>query len=753
MTPERSDRIESLFEEAVELPPEERGAFVESASDDPEIRSAVQAMLARDEAAERYFAGLAGRAAELHRAISVVELEPNSLSGQRVGAYLLDREVGRGGTSVVYSARRADGAFDRTVAVKVLTRGSGGARLVARFEQEQQLLSGLNHPNIAVLHDGGVTEKGYPYFVMELVDGLPLDRYCDERRLSVGERLRLFLMVVDTVQHAHRNLVIHRDLKPSNILVTHEGVVKLIDFGIARIVDGDAPGVESAGGAAGSLTRTGARWMTPEYGAPEQVRGERTTTATDVYQLGVMLYELLTGHHPIPPSTTGSAYMTEKAVCEVEPTRPSRIVSQPGVRRRGGTTVSVTPEEIGRSRQVPMRQLKGRLRGDLDAIVLKALEKDAARRYGMAEGLAEDIRRYLAGLPVAAREGNLRYRGRKFLIRHRFPVAAAAGMLLILAGGGWLHVERVAEQRDAARIEAAKAQTVTEFMLELFDASHPGEARGETPTAPMLLERGVERADALAGQPAVQAEMLATVARAYSGLAEYNRSEELYRRSLSIRLEALGPDHPDVAHSLAHLGWTNALQGDFQAAATYFRDALSIQRRALGPDHTDVTSSMQGLGLALNGLGDLEAGIRWIEDALEIGRRSGNTEHVGFANGLNDLAILRREEGDLEGAETLLREAMALRRRLLPEGHPDLGKSAQFLGSLLDKMGKYAAAEPLYLEALANWERSLGPTHPATLSTVRSLAALYVVWERPEEAEVYTAMLDQRADPLLFPRR
>ncbi len=471
--------------------------------------------------------------------------------------------------------------------------------------------------------------------------------------------------------------------------------------------------------------------MTPEYGAPEQVRGERTTTATDVYQLGVVLYELLTGHHPIPPATSGSAYLAEKAVCEVEPTRPSRVVS----------------------RQVWMRQPGGRLWGDLDAIVLKALEKDAARRYGMAEGFADDIRRYLAGLPVEAREGNLRYRARKFLVRHRIPVSTAAGILLILAVGGWLHVERVAEERDVAQLAAVKAQTLTDFMLELFDAGHPEEARGEVLTAPMLLERGVERADALAGQPAVQAEMLATVARAYLGLAEYDRSEELFRRSLAIQERDLGPDHPDVAYSLAHLGWLRALQQDFDASARHFRNALAIQRQVLRPDDPDLTSSMQGLGLALNGLGELDAGVQVIEEALEIGRRSGNTEHVAFANGLNDLAILRRTAGDFEGAESLLREAMALRQRLLSEGHPDLGKSAQYLGSLLHRMGEYTEAESLYIAALANWERSLGPTHPATLSTIRSLAELYEDWERPEDAELYTATLTLRVDTLLFTKR
>lgn len=740
MNAERRERVEALFHGALDRPAAEREAYLAAACDDADLRETVLALLREDESAADYFEGLAGRAGALHHAIQPPPLEADALAGHRVGPYLLGHEVGRGGTSVVYAARRVEGAFERTVAVKVLMRRSGGPDLLRRFEREQQVLSGLSHPNIAGLHDGGVTEDGYPWFVMEFVDGVPLDRYCDERRLTVHERLRIFLEVVDVVQHAHRNLVIHRDLKPTNILVTDDGTVKLIDFGIARIVRGDADG----GGEA--LTRTGARWMTPEYGAPEQVRGERTTTATDVYQLGVVLYELLTGHHPVPAAAGDSAYLTEKAVCETEPCRPSRVVSRPGERRRGRATVPLAPEDVARARRAEVRQLRDRLRGDLDAIVLRALEKDPSRRYGMAEGLADDIRRYLAGLPVEARDGSARYRARKFLARNRVPAAAAAAVLFLLVAGGALHVERVAEQRDAARLEAAKAQTVTEFMLSLFDAGHPAEARGETLTAPMLLERGVERAERLADQPAVQAEMLATVAQAYIGLADFMRADELFTRSLEIRREHLGPRHEDVAHSIAQLGWSRLLQSDFEAAAAHFRAALSIQRATLGPDHPEVANSLSGLGLALNGLGDLEPGIARIEEALAIRRRSLGAAHVELANGLNDLAVLLREGDELERAERLLREALAMRRGLLPEGHPDIGKSAQHLASLLHKMGRYASAEPLYLEALANWEKSFGPAHPSTRSTVRSLEALYTDWGRVEEAGRYATMLELVAD-------
>lgn len=738
MTGDRRQRVEELFHDALDRAPAERDEFLAGACDDPETRAAVRALLDDDEAAAAWFGDLAGRTADLHHAIDG-RPEVDALAGRRVGAYLLERELGRGGTSVVYAARRVGGSFERAVAVKVLARRSGGADLRQRFEREQQVLSGLAHPNIALLYDGGVTDDGYPYFVMELVDGTPLDRYCDDARLTVDERLRLFLTVTEAVHHAHRNLVIHRDLKPSNILVTADGTVKLIDFGIARILPAGAPGAEDA------TTRMLARWLTPEYGAPEQVRGERTTTATDVYQLGVVLYELLTGRHPIPPHPVDSPYLTGKAVCETEPPRPSRAVTAPVVRpgHPGEGATPVTPSAVAHSRRTDVRQLSDRLKGDVDAIVLRCLRKEPGMRYGSAEGLARDVQRYLDGRPVEAREGKLPYRARKFIRRHRVPVTVAAATLLLLMGGGALHSVRMAEQRDIARLEAAKAQTVTTFMLDLFHGSHPEEVAADSLTATVLLERGLQRAERLADQPAVQAEMLATVARAYHGLADYERSDELYARSLEIRRAHFGTRHPDVAHSLAHLGWNRLMRRDFSSAAGLFDEAVAIQRAALGPDHPEVANSLHGHGLSLHGLGRAEAGMALLEEAQSIRRTAyGDAPNLETANGLNDLAILLRGRGDLEAAEHLLVDALAMRRAALPESHPHIGKSAQHLGSLLHTMGDYTRAEPLYLEALDNWRHSLGPTHPSTLSTIRSLASLYQDWGRPDQARPYTALLD-----------
>lgn len=719
----RDHRVETLFHAVHEKPCAEWPALLAGANEDPEVVSAVRALLEADERAETWFAELTSRKEALQDELHGMP-EADALAGRRIGVYELEREVGRGGTSVVYAARRVDGAFERTVAVKLLARRSGGADLRERFDREQRLLSGLAHPNIATIHDGGVTDDGYPYFVMELVEGLPLDSYCDHHRLSIDDRLRLFLTVADAVHHAHRNLVIHRDLKPSNILVTADGTVKLIDFGIARMVSVDSPEADAA------TTRLLSRWLTPEYSAPEQVRGEATTTATDVYQLGVVLYELLTGSHPVHVGARESAYLAGKAVCETEPERPSSVI---------GSSAAAAAR-----RRTDLGRLRRQLRGDADAIVLKALQKEASERYGSAEGLARDIRRFLERKPVEAREGKAAYRFRKFVRRNRTAAATGAGIVLLMVAGGFFHTARLAEQRDLARLEAAKAQTVTEFLLDLFHASHPDESRGVPITAAVLLERGEERAERLSDQPRVKAEMLATIARAYHGLADFERSDRLYTRSLELRRSHLGPDHPDVAHSLAHLGWTRLSRGEFDTAAGLFREAADIQRRVLGSGHPDVANSLHGLALSLNGLGRVDEGVELLEQAQSVRRAAfGGGPHPETANGLNDLAILLRARGDREEAERVLREALAMRRAVLPPSHPDVGKSAQHLGSLLHEMGEYDRAEPLYLEALENWRSSLGPGHPSTLSTIRSLEALYREWKRPVDAVRYTAMLEE----------
>jgi eukaryotic-like serine/threonine-protein kinase len=732
-------RIEALFHQAVQYPPHARAAFLARACDDPELRRHVAALLEDDEPASGYFAELFGRAAALQEEMQQstrVAPDDRLFAGRTVGRYRLEREIGRGGTCAVYLAHRVDGAFRRAVAVKILMRHAHGADLIRRFEQEQQLLSELEHPNIARLYDGGVTEDGLYYFVMERVDGLPIDLYCDEHRLSIAQRLGLFLDVAAAVEYAHRQLVIHRDLKPSNILVTREGAVKLLDFGIAKLLTGE-------GTASPELTQTRSRWMTPDYAAPEQVRGERTSTATDVYQLGVVLYRLLTGHPPYAPTGVGAAYLIERAVCETEPRWPSRAVLQGAAAGPGPDEGALTPATLAELRATTPSQLSRTLAGDLDAIVLRPLQKERAQRYGSVEALARDVQRYLAGLPVEARHGKLRYRARKFVRRHWAAVGGVALALLLLGATSTLYVVQLGKERDRARVEAAKAGAVAEFLVGLFQAGDPRESVGESATVATLLERGIRRAGTLESQPEVQAEMLFTIAHAYFGHGEVEQARRLWERTVEIRERHLGKQHPSVALGLVHVAWAWLVQGELEPAAKHFRAALEIQRVAFGSEHSEVANSLSGLGLALNGMGETAEAEALLREALRIRRTVQGSEHVEIANNLQDLAIVLRTSGDLAAAESLQREALRMRLALLDPNHPDVATARIHLALLLQSRGDPAAAETLLLEALAGLRRSLGEHHPRTRAVIRSLETLYGGWGRPEQAAVYRAMLAQ----------
>ncbi|NBC17317.1 MAG: protein kinase, partial [Bacteroidetes bacterium] len=454
---ERWEQIDRLFAEALERPPDERTAFLRArCGNDVALYREVVTLLKSDAEAESVLGeSVTAFAAPLLPALEA-DLADGFAPGERVGPYRLQHEIGRGGMGAVYLAERVDGQFDRRVALKVIKRGMDTDEILHRFRFERQILARLEHPHIARLYDAGVTDDGRPYLAMEYVDGQPLHRYCDGRTLPVDERLRLFQTVCAAVQFAHQNLVIHRDLKPSNILVTEGGAVKLLDFGIAKLLSDEATGAP--------LTRTGVRVLTPEYAAPEQRTDSVVTTAADVYALGVVLYELLTGRRPLAPD----------ALPDTAPEPPSTAVTKPTERSHAdGTTTTLTPETVSTARQTSAERLRRRLRGDLDVIVLKALRPEPERRYASAEAFLEDIKRHLDGLPVQARPDTLGYRLRKFVQRHTAGVAAAAAVLALILAFSVLHTTRVTQERNLARQERDKAAEVAAFLEGLFDASDP----------------------------------------------------------------------------------------------------------------------------------------------------------------------------------------------------------------------------------------------------------------------------------------
>jgi eukaryotic-like serine/threonine-protein kinase len=678
------------------------------------------------------------------------------LDGVTIGPYRVLRELARGGMGAVYLAERADGQFEQRVALKLIKRGMDSDEIHRRFLAERQILARLSHPNIARLLDGGVSADGRPYFAMEYIDGVPLTSHCDTHQLGVIERLRLFADVCQAVRHAHQNLVIHRDLKPSNILVTSDGQVKLLDFGIAKLVQQEP-------GAATALTEAGFRAMTPEYAAPEQVYGEPVTTATDVYALGAVLYELLTGHraHRLQRWTL---HELQQVVCEKAPEPPSSAVSRTEeISRADGVRRTVTPASVSQARGTEPRRLRRLLSGDLDTIVLKALQKDPTRRYSSADALLADLQRHGAGLPVLARPDSRLYRAGKFVRRHQAAVGAASLLLLALIAG----LAGTTWQARLASREAAKATEVKNFVKDLFNVASPAESRGREITARELLERGTRRVDsALAGQPEIQLELLDFLGQVHRDLGYFDRADSLIQRALgqsrslygpgsraeakelgtwgtvlieqgqyaraeSILSQALavrrrlgGEDDSSVAANLGDLAVTLMNQGKFAQAEPLGREALRIDRQLFGDNHLEVANDLDNLSVLLWRMGKFSAAGSLEESALAIRQRLLPPDHPLVTNSLHNLAGVRLAEGNLSEAERLDRQALAIDRKLYPSGHPDLAFKLQQLYLILDARGRYGEAESVLTEALAIRRKWLGPRHPSTIETLANVGVL-----------------------------
>ena len=713
MTPERWERIVVLFEEARERPVVERTRFLESAALDGEMRGAVEQLLRADASA---FPLLDGSPRVLAAAVSP-RLSAPRLAGQRVGPYTLVRELGRGGMGVVYLADRED--LEKLVALKLVSGGLASPDRIERFLLERRVLAQLAHPHIAGLLDAGVTDDRTPWFAMEYIEGEPIDGYCDSRRLAVADRLALFEQVCEAVSYAHQNLIVHRDLKPSNILVTRAGRVKLLDFGIAKLL-------ESPSDDAAALTRTGVRALTPEYAAPEQLRGGRVTTATDVYGLGVLLYELLTGQRP-HAGAAREEWSVEHAILEREVARPSSAVVRTAERREGAAGRAASPdrETIAAARATTVARLRRQLRGDLDTIVLKSLAKEPERRYPTAERLLDDLRRHRRGLPVAARPDTVVYRAAKFVRRHRAAVVAASlGVLSIvlgLAAALW-EQGRAARERDIARRERDKARRVVEFITGVLAAADPGEARGDTLNVYDLLarsERGIDTA--LANQPEAQADLWNVVGQVYSGLGEYEHARLLLERALAARRKALGDQHPDVAESAVELGVVLRAQGDYQRAERLVREALSTRRALFGEAHAEVAATLNVLAEVLYYKGEYARAAEMMREALAVNRRHGADSGL-VATSLVNLAETLRPLGQLEEAERMFKDALRIRRAVLGNDHPLVPATLTSLAALLRDLGDYAEAESLLREALATRRAILGAEHPDVASTLTALA-------------------------------
>jgi serine/threonine-protein kinase len=708
MTPERLQEIQELFIAASELPAAEREPFLdERCAGDPELRRDVMALLESLQRSGR-FDQLAAEISGPGGEPAVSELPPLS----QVGPYKILHEIGHGGMGTVYLAERTDGGFEQQVALKLLRGDLHSEELRQRFLAERQILARVSHANIAHLLDGGVTDAGQPFFVMERIEGVPIDSYCDDKRLSIDERLRLFRTVCSAVHYAHRHLVVHRDLKPGNILVAADGTVKLLDFGIAKLLDPESsasPQLE---------TRTGVRIMTPEYASPEQVRGDAITTASDVYQLGVLLFELLTGHRPYRLSGR-SLLEVERIISETEPDRPSAAVTRIEEFEDVEGKPAITPEDVSHARGTTADKLRRRLAGDLDNIVMMAMRKEPERRYASAEQLADDVRRHQEGLPVAARADTVGYRASKFVRRHKIGVATTvAGFVAIIgfAVAMGIQAERTARERD-------KAEQVTAFLVGLFESSDPRVTLGDTVTVREVLDRGAGWVGVeLADQPEVRATLMQVLGKVYHSLGLIDEAAAQWEAALELRERTLDPDHPDLGLSLNDLGMLRSEAGKLEEAEPLLRRAVAILRAAGKQDRAEFARSLNNLGFMLQVKGEYDEAVSAYGEALVVYRQAAGDQRSGIATIHMNMGWIKTNQGDLEAAETHFREALAIRRERYAAEHPHIAKSLSSLATLLWRKGDYEAAESEAREALALTQMLYPEPHQDVAESLLSLA-------------------------------
>ncbi|MEM8559919.1 MAG: serine/threonine-protein kinase, partial [Bacteroidota bacterium] len=688
----RWTRIQNLFEQARARPTDERTAWLRAAcGNEPEVYDHVAAML---DGADHEHDLFSGQALDLLSAdflpsevLSVGGI--GSREGERVGPWVLGTRLGSGGMGDVYRAVRTDG-FEQQAALKLVKPGMDSRAVLARFEAERQILARLQHPGIARFLDGGLTERGRPYFAMEYVEGEPITDHCDRRSLSVDARLALFAEVCEAVRYAHRSLVVHRDLKPSNILVVEREEDEaprpvLLDFGIARVLDdGDHPD--------GGLTQTGQRVLTPSYAAPEQIRGEPPTTATDVFALGGLLYRLLSGVRPI--ETEGrTPVQVEQAVLEETPRAPSTAVTA----------------EAGRTRGMTADALAKRLRGDLDVICRTALRKEPERRYGSAAELLADVRRHLGGLPIEARSATRAYRLRKFVGRHRGAVVATAVALIALVALTGVYTVRLAAERDRAEAEAATSAQTVAFLRGLFEGANPDAGQGLDLTAADLLAAGASRIEAdLNDQPDVQAVMHRTIGAVYQDLGAFDSARVHLERALALH-ETFG-DPVEVATAQTALGTLLRRTSDLDRSIALHRAALATLQARRNPNAEDIGAVYASLGAALHDRGDLDeaeeayrAALRHLEQADAPQRR---------ASALNNLSGLLHDRGHIEAAAGIREQLVAAREELHGPMHTSVALALTGLGVAYHDLGRYDEAEAAYRRAVEIDRALLGDAHP-----------------------------------------
>jgi serine/threonine protein kinase/tetratricopeptide (TPR) repeat protein len=764
---DRERRAEEIFYRALEREGGEQKAFLEKAcGGDADLRAEVESLLQHQNEAGSFLEQPAEGVPD-----EVTELDKREHAERdQIGPYKLLHVLGEGGMGEVWLAEQSQ-PIRRDVALKIIRRGLDSKEIIARFEAERQALALMDHPCVAKVFDAGSTPRGRPYFVMEHVKGVPITDYCDRQRLSIRERLELFAQTCEGVQHAHQKAIIHRDLKPSNVLVTeHDGkpVPKIIDFGVAKATAQKLTEKTMA-------TQLGVLIGTPEYMSPEQadLTGNDIDTRTDVYALGVMLYELLVGALPIDAQVLRRAGLDaiRKKIREDEPLRPSTRLSSLGEK----STASA------QARRVDLPTLQRQLRGDLDWITMKALEKDRARRYGSPAELAADVQRHLDDDPVLAGPPSARYRLGKFVRRHRTSVVAASVLglgLIVGVAGVSLGLVRAREEARRANQQAETAEQVSDFLVKLFKMPDPSEAKGNSVTAREILDRGATQIrDELADQPRVRARLMHTMSAVYQGLGLYTESKELATESLREAEPLLSAEHPDVIGVRHQLARTMLLAGELQEAKVVLEKTLADNERARGKedrrslylrgqladvlsqlgdndtarseyeqlirsletvhgdDHEDVAVALNNYAMVLQRQGEFEAALQAFERSHEILQVHAEEGHPRLAQAMINASAIRAYMGEWEEATKMLREALPVVDKVFGPDHPEAVGARMNLAVFHFQQGEMDAARTTYYDVLERAEKTFGPEHPQTAAILNNMGEFHLVAEEPTLAK------------------
>lgn len=715
MNPDHWERVKNLLHQAMELPVPQRASFLDEAcSSDNALRAEVESLLqASDDVRSEFLQSAAAQPPDNSDDLNPsVSLEPGRIFSER---FQLVRKLGEGGMGQVWLCEQIS-PVRRQVALKLIKAGMYDDAVVQRFRSERQSLAIMDHPAIAKVFEAGTTPQGQPYFVMEYVPGLPITEYCDQKKLTIPQRLELFIQTCDGVQHAHQKAIIHRDLKPANILVVEvdgKPTPRIIDFGLAKtagpLIDGQS-----------LFTRPGLFVGTPAYMSPEQAdpTSQDIDTRTDVYSLGVILYVLLAGSLPFEAKDKPKPPVHEllRKLREEDPPTPSDKAS--------ADRESLAAAAAARSSDPA--ELLSSLKGDLDWITIKALEKDRARRYGAPSELAGDIRRYLSHQPVHARPASAAYRLKKYVRRHRVAVGIAAALVLLLAAFSVVQavqLHRITLERDRANRERDRAARITDFMTGMFKVSDPSEARGNSVTAREILDKAsTEMESGLARDPEVQTQLMQVMARTYANLGLYPHAHQIAQRALDVRLSTLGPNDPASLASMTQLGDILEREGRYADAEKLERQALAGERRNPGPEDPLTLDAMDHLAVVLVDEGVYDEAESLDREVLDVRSRRRDPEDSQTLRAMNNLGTALGGEGRYPEAEKEDRQLLDVARRILGPDHPQTLGAMGNLAVAVERQNRFSEAEQLFREVLATSQRVMGPEHPDTIVAMATLA-------------------------------